>query len=720
MSRTKTAPQATAAAAQQVQVQSIFSAGAASAEPLVTGLGGAIGSDYRAAGHQLVFVEFAGKLSRLNLIPSATPLSQGTVTIPGTWLFDFDTGTITDAGAEVWWQQMTSTERALTPQGGAQLARLGAVNYNAISYPELLELAYSTANIDGSVGAANQLTNGTVFAVRTAAGNVAKAQVLSYGYDLQIRWTTYQLAPMYQVLGTGYDQPEDVKVTAGETHAYITERSGSLLRVALNTPVPPDRSNAAVVSSGMTAPHQLVLDEATNQAYVVEYAPLGRLLRIDLASGAQTVLSAAVENAIGLLLTQDRQFAYVAEQAGTGRVVRIRLDNGHREEVIGGLAAPFMMTWTDAGETGILIAERDPANRVTRVNLADAPATKTTVATTPFRPSSVAVVSPTRLLVCCDQTIAQLDLASSIYTPAGTMLLGIGHVPADRISRSTPLDPATDGYADTTVDPGYFFQVKDAPFGGTLPLMFNHERAWAEGARYYKLEVDGVEPRQSFTDYRWSTSANRFQAQPVNPSATGYYRVRAPSELWYNHWLGYLLDTAGLANGLHEITLRIFAGTSEATEIGGGADTGRSVVVQIDNTVPLVAIEKIFHDGGEVGTCGLVTSGSDQFTFRITAQDPEQHMGSWSLVAIWGDNKSSAVAGDAYVPTPTRKWAGPAGATVPAPAPAWEATVAGDDTSRRCAHTFRLAASSRVIDGWNTLHHRVVYKAITLLLPPLP
>jgi len=28
-------------------------------------------------------------------------------------------------------------------------------------------------------------------------------------------------------------------------------------------------------------------------------------------------------------------------------------------------------------------------------------------------------------------------------------------------------------HADTTVDPTYFFQVKDCPFGGTLPLMIN-------------------------------------------------------------------------------------------------------------------------------------------------------------------------------------------------------------------------------------------------------
>lgn len=152
MSKTTTRPQAATASAQQVQVQSIFSPSSAAAQQLVTGLGGAIGSDYRAAGHQLMFVEFSGKLSRLNLIPNATILSQGTVTIPGTWLFDFETGAVTDSGADVWWEQMTYTERQMTPRGGAEIVRLGAVNYNAISYPELLELAYGTTPIDGSVG----------------------------------------------------------------------------------------------------------------------------------------------------------------------------------------------------------------------------------------------------------------------------------------------------------------------------------------------------------------------------------------------------------------------------------------------------------------------------------------------------------------------------------------------------------------------------------------
>ena len=38
----------------------------------------------------------------------------------------------------------------------------------------------------------------------------------------------------------------------------------------------------------------------------------------------------------------------------------------------------------------------------------------------------------------------------------------IGHVPVTKI---------VSGYADTSTDPAYFFQVKDSPFGGALPVM---------------------------------------------------------------------------------------------------------------------------------------------------------------------------------------------------------------------------------------------------------
>jgi len=61
---------------------------------LVTGLGGAIGCDYRRSHSELIFVEFAGNLSRLDLIRSLNSIvSSGAGILHGTFLFDFDTGT---------------------------------------------------------------------------------------------------------------------------------------------------------------------------------------------------------------------------------------------------------------------------------------------------------------------------------------------------------------------------------------------------------------------------------------------------------------------------------------------------------------------------------------------------------------------------------------------------------------------------------------------------
>ena len=92
----------------------------------------------------------------------------------------------------------------------------------------------------------------------------------------------------------------------------------------------------------------------------------------------------------------------------------------------------------------------------------------------PARPSSVVVVTAGLMVMCCDQVVEQVDFASGIFQPAGPLLMGIGFIPFDKVKPS--------GLADTTVDPTYFYQVKNTPFGGTLPLMVNHLRAFNDGA----------------------------------------------------------------------------------------------------------------------------------------------------------------------------------------------------------------------------------------------
>jgi len=67
---------------------------------LATGLGGAIGCDFRNAQQQLIFVEYSGKLSAINLFPAATVVDNGVNTVlKGTFNFDFDNGVQSGASA---------------------------------------------------------------------------------------------------------------------------------------------------------------------------------------------------------------------------------------------------------------------------------------------------------------------------------------------------------------------------------------------------------------------------------------------------------------------------------------------------------------------------------------------------------------------------------------------------------------------------------------------
>ncbi|HEY6312305.1 MAG TPA: hypothetical protein VIY52_16085 [Streptosporangiaceae bacterium] len=112
--------------------------------------------------------------------------------LQGTYLFDFDSGTETQSGADVWWDQQTDTVRSLNPQAGAAIVNLGTADFASLSCSDLRSEPYANVPIDGNNDTTNQLTDGDVFAVCTNQGNYAKVQVISYGYDLELRFVTYQ------------------------------------------------------------------------------------------------------------------------------------------------------------------------------------------------------------------------------------------------------------------------------------------------------------------------------------------------------------------------------------------------------------------------------------------------------------------------------------------------------------------------------------------------
>ena len=127
-------------------------------------------------------------------VATAISVSQGSITIPGTFLFDLDAGAIAPAGADIWWEQVDSTTRMIAPQGAATLVNLGLVNFGSLTYAQLQSLTYTAAAINGSdVG--NVLVPGDVFAVKTDLGNYAKVLVTgrfdsTQNNGLPIEWVT--------------------------------------------------------------------------------------------------------------------------------------------------------------------------------------------------------------------------------------------------------------------------------------------------------------------------------------------------------------------------------------------------------------------------------------------------------------------------------------------------------------------------------------------------
>jgi hypothetical protein len=610
---------------------------------LASGLAGAIGSHYLPVKNQLLFVEYGGYISKIDRVrPLAGIVSQGTATIKGTWIFDCESGTIGGTGTtgDIWWNQQTTVVRQMVPQGTAQIVNLGVVDFNAVTPTTLQTYAYSATPIVGNNDASNKLVVGDVFCVKTREGNFAKLQVVTYGYDLVVKWVTYKLAAAYARIGNGYIEPEDIAITTNETTAYVTERNGNFLRCALTAA---NRSSATVVASGMVAPHQIFLDEAYKRAFVIEFAPAGRIWRIELATGAKTVIASGFKNAVGLILNKTLNYAYISEQ-GTSSIVRLDLQTGARLTIATGLTNPFMLSWADASETRLLVPERDPANRISLVDVTRTASNVTPFITgTPARPSSVAVIGNSgNYDVFCDSQVNEYALSLSL--PAGGFFYkGIGYVPYDLIT------PA--GKADTTSRPPYPFQFKkDSPFGGSLPVMIDHRRAWDAGRVYYRVLVDGVPRKDSWNDLVMNPANGRYDiVEPQLPDANGYYKVHDPAKVYYNTDLGCLLDSLDLSNTLHQLRVEFY---NAAFAVVNAGETGSNALhISNEKCVASLDMPTIEIAPGTVNSadpaCGYLkyTAGTNKVNLRWLASHP-QGFATYSFGVIKGANGFHSEGGE--------------------------------------------------------------------------
>jgi hypothetical protein len=117
--------------------------------------------------------------------------SSGRLMVRGTYTYDLDSGSETTAGADFQWRQETNVLRSITSMNGAAFFVVGAKEFESIRWSDMEHFPYSPAPIDGSANASNRIPAGTVVAYKTSEGHLGKFIVDEYGYNLTIRWRTY-------------------------------------------------------------------------------------------------------------------------------------------------------------------------------------------------------------------------------------------------------------------------------------------------------------------------------------------------------------------------------------------------------------------------------------------------------------------------------------------------------------------------------------------------
>jgi hypothetical protein len=537
---------------------------------LVESISGAIGCDYQPTTNQLIFVEDAGNVSLLHLFrPLAGVASKGTMLLDDTATFDFETGRLgrRNAGGDVSWQSDGRGKGRIEPIGAAKLAYVGAVGFDELTSAALQAMHYDEEPL-GNDGSAQALHGGIVFAVLTNGGHYSKVEILALGNALRIHWETFELASRCQVLGAGYHDPADVIVHPDGVTAFVTERVGNVVRVDLTNAA---RSNAETLVSGLERPHQLQFDRTFAHVYVVESGISGRLLKINTSTGALETVAEGLEHAAGLVVSDDDRCAYVSEEtAAGGRIRKFLITEGLSggAPVAVGLTAPYMMAWADATRERIVLCERDPANCLAVVDVRHQNAVVRPAIQLGSRPSAVVPLRLGRVVITCESEIDQAELG--MPTSGGPFVKGVGNVRLDQI---------VDGFADTSADPSYAFQARREPFCGTLALRINHAAAFREGARSYRVLVDGVPVDATWDDARWNPTTSEYEPQKVSPEGDIGYPVRDPAEapLWAGTDVAVRIDSRRYENGRHTIDVQF------RSVHGALVPIGTSCIVRLEN-----------------------------------------------------------------------------------------------------------------------------------------
>jgi len=554
--------------------------------------------------------------------------------------------------------------------------------------------------VAAGVGIASDPVNSNVYYVEFNGGTLKRIHITP-GCDLPPGPATCTIT----TVASGFTHPEDVALDVDHGVAYVTTRddvgtTGALWRVALAG------GARSLVTFNLGAPHQIVLDTPTNRAYVIGFDS-GKLWKIDLTTGAKVAVMTGLGHPVGLAVTADRTRAYVTEQT-PGQLAEIDLALHVRiRNVVTGLTSPFFLNWTDPAQYALYLVQRNPANNVLRVDLPSSTASPV-VAALPSNPSGVAVnLMAGALYVAADSKVVKVGLAA---LPMGEpVFLGVGNVPSTKI---------VDGYA--TTDPGYFFQVKDSPFGGTLNILGNLSNFKSLGATHYRVLVSyeggaAAPLALSWNTYKWNTTTSQFDLTPVSP-IPGDNRYEIPpeypahAERWFPAFL--MMQWPSGSNGLYTFSVEIFKKTGATfTDLTSSLTSGNSMTLLVDNSGFNTDVVAIRQHGSStpLSVCAIVTTGTSKFDVEVTAYDPNQHLLSYGVTALFGRNGSSTVASDSYASHVNAEgphlWSGVTNTWMPS---------AGWQAQCNCAHTFYLDAWKRTINGYGYLLEGTAHQSITI------
>ena len=289
---------------------------------------------------------------------------------------------------------------------------------------------------------------------------------------------------------------------------------------------------------------------------------------------------------------------------------------------------------------------------------------------------------------------------------AGAVIGTVGFIPTTNIS--------ADGFATTA--PTYYFPVVETAFGGAMNFHGNQVTMlslWAANARKYKIlhrvgTSGAFTPiRQSWSNYHWNGST--YILEPFGPDSSDNYVLTNPSEEYSLKNLLLSWNSVGETPGIHQFQARFLR--NDGTTVV--ASTPQTVSLMVDNNQADVQIINILHNTVPVPACAIETmlDNTDGLQFRITANDVEGHLQSYSLNAYYGDNLSATIVSDTYAAhmNPAHLWSGVINALAP--------TVGEWVPPISCAYQFRVSAWPRVTNGYGWIGGVEFNRHVTIIKP---